>query len=89
MLQKEIESPRKGYKLIDFGSHWEFHSYKGVKKGNFKQICTYAVVEFGFSPNEFEIAVQEMEKYFHNGAEFGMFKRFMWTFDSVGHRLAN
>jgi hypothetical protein len=83
MLQKLEIEPVKGYKLIDVGSFWEFHSAKGIYRGNFKQVCTFAVVQFGFSLDEFEIAVQEMERHFQNGAEFGVHKTFMFTFDKV------
>lgn len=81
MFQKLERSSSKGYQLIDFGSHWEMHSSKGIYRGGFRQVCTYAVLELGFSMKELEIGVVEMEKTFHNGAEFGIFKRFMYTFD--------
>lgn len=87
MLQRyQEQSPLKGYKLIDLGRCWEFYSPKGVFRGNFKQVCTFAVTNFGFSLDEFEIAVQEMEKHFQNGAEFGIYKTFMFTFDKVVSR---
>lgn len=87
MLQRfQEQSPTVGYKLIDFGSFWEFHSARGVCKGSFKQVCTFAAVNFGFSLDQFDIAVQEMEKHFHNAAEFGIYKKFMFTFDKVVSR---
>jgi hypothetical protein len=81
MLQKLERSPSKGYQLIDSGSHWELHSPIGIYRGNFKQVCTYAAIKLGFSLDEIDVAVQEMETHFQNGAEFGIFKSFLFTFD--------
>lgn len=80
MFQK-YERDMVGYKLYDFGSHYELHFRSGIYRGNLKQVTTYAVIEHGFDVNEIEIGILEMDKHFHNGAEYGMYKRFMWTFD--------
>jgi hypothetical protein len=74
-------SPAKGYQLLNLGSHWELHSPTGVFKGDLKKICTYAVIKLGFPFKELEIAVDQMEKSFHNGAEFGIYQHFIFTFD--------
>lgn len=87
MFLKLERSSSKGYQLYDFGSYWEFHSHKGVFRGQMKQVVTYAVVEFGFGTTEMETAVIEMEKQFHNGAEFGIMRRFMFTFEKKVDQL--
>jgi hypothetical protein len=74
-------SSSKGYQLLNLGSHWEFHGPTGIFKGDLKKICTYAVVRLGFHFKELEIAVDEMEKNFHNGAEFGIYQSFIFTFE--------
>lgn len=81
MFQKIERSPTKGYQLFNLGSHWEMHSSTGVFKGDLKTVCTYAVANLGFRFNELEIAVHFMEKELHDGAEFGIYKSFIFTFD--------
>ena len=81
MFQKLDRSPTKGYQLINVGPYWELHSASGVFRGNLKKVCTYAVLNLGFLFKELEAAVDEMEKHFHDGAEFGIYKSFMFTFD--------
>lgn len=72
-----------GYQLLDKGSGlWQIKSPVGIFTGNLKQVCTYAVLRLGFELNELEIGVLEMEKHWHNAAEYGIFKRFMWSYDS-------
>lgn len=78
---KPVESEKLGYQLFDLGNKYQLRSPKGIYTGTLKQVATYAVLELGFSVEEIEIGVLEMEKHFHNGAEYGVFKRFMWTFD--------
>ena len=80
MLAKD-NVDRIGYKLFDCGTHWEMHFKRGVYSGNLKQVCTFAVHELGFTMYELEIGVVEMEKAFADGAEFGIFKRFMYPID--------
>lgn len=81
MFQRLERAPSKGYQLLNLGSHWELHGPSGVFRGDLKKICTFAVVELGFPFKELEIAVDEMEKQFHDGAEFGIYRHFMFTFD--------
>jgi hypothetical protein len=81
MFQRIDRDSAKGYTLYDLGSHWELHGPLGIFRGNLKQVMTYAVIELGFVFEELEIGVIEMDKHFHDGAEYGIWKRFMWTFD--------
>lgn len=78
---KPVESEKTGYQLFDLGNKYQLRSARGIYTGTLKQVTTYAVLELGFSVDEIELGVLEMEKQFHNGAEYGIFKRFMWTFD--------
>jgi hypothetical protein len=86
MLQELRRSPSKGYQLIDIGPYWELHSPRGIYRGNFKKVCTYAALALGMSLDEIDVAIQEMEKQFHNGAEFGINRTFLFTFDKETHR---
>lgn len=79
-------APKLGYQLYDFGSRWEIHSTTCSFKGNFDQVKTYAVANLGFSSEEILVAVEEMSKQFHNAAEFGVLKKFMFTFEKVEKR---
>jgi len=81
MFQTLERSPGKGYQLLNLGSHWELHSSRGIFKGDFKKVCTYAIVELGFPMKELETAFTEMDEHFHNAAEFGIYKSFMFTFE--------
>ncbi len=89
MLAKD-NVQRVGYKLFDCGDHWELHFNGGKFSGNLKQVCTYAVHQLEFSMAELEMGVLEMNKHFHDGAEYGIFKRFMWTFDKeiIKHKVS-
>lgn len=75
------DKPRFGYKLFDLGNRWQLVSPTETFSGSFDQVKNYAVLTLGFEIRELELGKEEMEKHFHNAAEYGIFKRFMWTFD--------
>jgi hypothetical protein len=81
MFQAIERSAAKGYQLVNRSSYWEFIGPRGSFVGNLKQVCTFAVIEQGFLFGELQIAVEEMERALHDAAEFGVFKRFMYTYD--------
>lgn len=71
-----------GYQLVDRGNGtYQLRSPNGIFTGNLKQVVRYSVIRLGFTVKEIEIGVMEMEKHFHNAAEYGFFKRFMWSYD--------
>jgi len=79
---QSIQKSSSGYQLVDLGTgSWQIRTPKGIFTGNLRQVCTYSVLELGFTFKELEIGVIEMEKHFHNAAEFGIFKSFMWSYD--------
>lgn len=72
-----------GYTLRDLGQDkWQLQSSKGVFTGSMKQVINYAVIEFDFSISELELGIIEMNEHFHNAAEYGVLKSFMWTYDT-------
>lgn len=74
-----VQTKQVGYKLLQKGENtWQLRTPQGIFTGNLKQVCTYAVLEHEFTMKELEIGVLEMEKHFHNAAEYGIFKSFMW-----------
>lgn len=78
-----VQTKISGYKLFDSGNGiYKLMAPTGIYTGSLKQVSTFAVVKFGFDINEIEIGVLEMEKHFHNAAEYGIFKRFMWSYDA-------
>ncbi len=81
MFQKLERSSSKGYQLFSLGPKWELHTPSGIVSGTLHQICNYAVLRLGFKITEIEFAVIEMEKQFHDAAEFGIYKSFIFTFD--------
>lgn len=84
MFQARVfgQSRQSGYKLVDKGlGLWQLQMPAGVYTGSLKQVCAYAVHKLEFSLKELEIGVLEMDKHFHNAAEYGIFKRFMWSYD--------
>lgn len=78
---KPLESDKLGYQLFDLGNKYALKGPKGIYQGSLRQVCAYAVQELGFSIEEIELGVLEMERHFHNAAEYGVFKGFMFTFD--------
>ncbi len=76
-----VQTKSSGYTLLDKGDHWELDAPRGKVSGSMKQVMTYAVLNLGFEMVELELAVIEMNEHFHNAAEFGVLKRFMWTYD--------
>lgn len=76
------KTPGSGYKLIDKGAGiYQLRTPSGAYTGNLRQVCTYSVINLGFSIQELELGVIEMEKNFHNAAEYGIMKTFMYTTD--------
>jgi len=71
-----------GYDLYEVsGDHWALHVKEGpVFVGSFRKVVTHAVTRLGFKLSEIEIATKEMIKMEHNGAHFGMYKGFIFTF---------
>jgi len=69
---------------------WQIHP-RGKKafEGNLRQVMTYAVIELGMEFVELNVGVEEMEKYGHNGIEFGVLKKFLFTFDNESKRMAH
>lgn len=77
-----VHTNKLGYKLVDKGDgKWQIVSPQGIFTGNMKQVCTYSVLELGFEMNELELGIMEMEKQFHNAAEYGVFKKFIYSYD--------
>lgn len=83
MLQviEQTHNNMSGYHLFDFGSTWELHGSFGVFSGSLNQVKTYAISELGFSSSELNIAIDQMRLHLHNAASFGVFKRFLFTFE--------
>lgn len=81
MFQRLERSPGKGYQLYELGTMWEIHHSRGVFRGTLQSVITYAIIELGFEFKELDTAVMAMEEKFHNGAEFGVLRSFMFTFD--------
>lgn len=80
----EVNKTRSsGYKLVDKGlGLWSLHAPEGNFTGTLKQVCFFAVRKYDFEMKELELGVMEMDKHWHNAAEYGIFKRFMWSFDT-------
>ena len=76
---KPIETQRMGYQLINIGVNYQLRSPRGLFVGSLEDVCHYAVNELGFSIEEIEIGILEMDKNFDDTAEYGYFKKFMYT----------
>lgn len=71
-----------GYRLIDKGNMiYQLQTPRGFYTGTIKDVSRYAVKKLGFDVDEFFVGVIEMEANFHNAAEYGILKRFIFTFD--------
>lgn len=72
-----------GYRLINKGSgFWSIEAPDEIFTGNLKEVCLYAVSNFDFELKELEYGISEMEKNWHNAAEYGSLLTFMWTYDT-------
>ena len=60
---------------------WALHVKGGAAfVGNFKNVVTHAVKKLNFKFEEIEFATAQMVKNDHNGAHFGMYRGFLFTF---------
>lgn len=71
-----------GYDLYEITKdEWILNVKNGpIYAGSFKKVIKHAVVRMGFDLQELELAVSEMVKNGHNGAHFGMYKGFIYSF---------
>lgn len=70
------------YELYDKGNIWEIHiAGKGAYSGSFLKIMYFCVTRLGFKTEDLEEAIHWMVKENHNAAHFGVWKRFMWSFN--------
>ena len=79
---ESIPTDFSGYKLLHNGNGiYKLISSHGAFTGNANEVATHAVLEHGFSKEEIDLGMSVMSKRFHNAAEFGIFKSFMWSYD--------
>lgn len=72
-----------GYKLIDKGNGlWQLKMPKGTYTGSWDKVVNYAVLVEEFEMKELLLGRKEMEKKFDDAAEYGIFKSFMWSYDT-------
>lgn len=75
--------------MID-SDKWQIHTAnKGAFEGSLRQVMTFAVIELGMEFVELDVGVQEMSKYNHNAIEFGVLKKFLFTFANESKKLAH
>jgi hypothetical protein len=79
-MDKNLNSA--GYDLYEASyTHWAIHTKDGpVFVGSFKDVATHMVSQLGFKLDEIEYAVKTMIEKNHNGAHFGMYRGFIFTF---------
>jgi len=71
-----------GYDLYEVGDLWFLHVKGGsVFSGTFYKVARHAISVLGFKATEIEEAIGEMTKNGHNGAHFGMYKGFIFSFN--------
>lgn len=70
------------YRMYDLGQKWQIHSSDfDAYEGTFRQIVSYMVMELNFSYDEIESAVIDMCQRDMNGAEFGIYRKFIFSFN--------
>lgn len=79
-MDKNLNS--EGYDLYEITKdQWVLHVKGGnIYNGTFKKLIKYAIVKLGFEMEEIELAIGEMLNKGHNGAHFGMYKTFIFSF---------
>lgn len=72
----------KGYKLIEKSkNYWQLITPLGIFSGTLREVCIFSVIRLGFTMKELERGVIEMNQKFHDAAVFGIFKKFISTYD--------
>ncbi len=81
-MVQAIQLKSSGYTLRDLGQDkYQILSSRGVFTGSLRQVTAYAVIELDFPVDEIEVGLLQMNEHFHNAAEFGIMKTFMWSYD--------
>jgi len=76
--------PSTGYKLIDKGNGlWQLKMPRGTYTGSWDQVVNYSVIVEEFEKKELDLGKKEMWERFHDAAEYGIFKSFMWSYDTT------
>lgn len=72
-----------GYDLYEISKdEWHMTDLDSrVYMGTFKEVVKHAVTMWGFKLSEVEIAISEMVNKGHNAAHFGVYKKFIFTFN--------
>lgn len=79
-----------GYKLLDKGNNiYQLIGNKVNFTGSVNQIKNFAVLTLGFELKEIEFGLDSIIANMHDVAEFGIFKSFIYSYDSVDNKLAN
>lgn len=81
-MQNNFNLNTAGYDLYEITrDEWILHVKNGpIFSGSLKKVGLHAVAHMGFKPEELEVAVIEMNRNGHNGAHFGMYKGFIFSF---------
>lgn len=79
-MERDINTT--GYDLYEVANdQWALHVKGGAAfVGSFRKVVRHAVTRLGFKLSEIEYATQEMLKQDHNGAHFGVYRGFIFTF---------
>lgn len=81
MLERNFE----GFNLVEITKDiWRLETIGGRDfNGTFLEVVLYAIIKLGFNINEIDTAVKTMLQENHNAAHFGMWARFMFSFNSI------
>lgn len=89
IVKNDFNEKMSGYLLLDCGSYFELHFKGGLFRGTLDQIMAYAQFNMDFCHTEIRLAHNEMRKRGDDGAQFGIFKTFMWTFKQKRETLVS
>lgn len=80
-----LESNIEGYNLIETKDNlWTIQVINGhCFSGTFLEVIMYAILRLGFNIDELDLAVKEMVDNNHNAAHFGMWSRFIFSFNKA------
>jgi hypothetical protein len=71
------------YEIKVIGGKWQVHTQgQGAYEGSFLQIATLCINRLGFSYEDFKEGVEEMTWNDHDTAHFGIYKSFIYSYDS-------
>ena len=78
----QIQTNAAGYNLYEESNgKWTLENLNPIFSGTLKEVGLFMVREIGFSMPQLEMALNAMADENHNAAHFGVFKKFIYSYE--------